>query len=63
MMANRLKIMLLKLISLEKSGFVQGRNIADGVIIAHEVLYSVRKENIKGMIIKLDIHKVYDNVQ
>ncbi|XP_059064795.1 uncharacterized protein LOC131066016 [Cryptomeria japonica] len=38
--ANRLKLILGKLISCEHSGFTPGRNIVDGVIVAHEAIHT-----------------------
>ena len=36
--ANQLKPLLLGLISLEQSGFVEGRQILDGIIDVHEAI-------------------------
>ena len=40
--ANRLKSLLLGIISLEKLGFVKGRQITDGIILVHELLHFIR---------------------
>ena len=40
--ANRLKPLLLSLISLEQSGFVEGRHILDGIIVVHETIHSLK---------------------
>ena len=60
--ANRLKTLLPNLISSKQSGFVEGRQILDGVIIVHEVLHSLRITRVPGMMIKLEIAKVYDKI-
>ena len=39
---NRLKPLLPNLISPEQSGFVEGRQILDGVILVHEVIHSLK---------------------
>ena len=59
---NRLKPLLLLLISPEQSGFMEGRQILDGVILVHEVLHSLKITTTPGMMIKLDIAKVYDKL-
>eukprot|EP01018_Ginkgo_biloba_P009696 Gb_25173 [translate_table: standard] len=60
LMENRLKGILPKLISEEQGGFVQGKQIADNVILVQEALHSAccRKGNL--MLIKLDMAKAYD---
>ena len=50
------------LISPEQSGFVEGRQIFDGVVLVHEVLHSLKSSRIPGMMIKLDIAKAYDKL-
>lgn len=60
--ANRLKVILEKLISCEQSGFTPGRNIVDGVIVAHEAIHTAMKGGQRRMILKLDIQKAYDRV-
>ena len=50
------------LISLEQPGFVEGRQILDGVILVHEVLHSLKITRFPRMMIKLDIAKAYDKL-
>ena len=59
---NRIKMTLQLLISLEKFGFVEGRKIMDGIILVHEVIQSLKKTKILGMMLKLDIAKAYDKL-
>ena len=59
---NHLKPHLPNLISPEKSGFVKGRQILDGVILVHEVIHSLKSTKRPGMMIKLDIAKAYDKL-
>ena len=63
LMADRLKKGLADLISEEQSGFVAGRQILDGIVIATEVIHSMAKSKEKAMFIKLDMAKAYDRVR
>jgi hypothetical protein len=55
--ANRLKPILTHVISKEQSGYVEGRQIMDSVILAHEVIHSLKTSRTTGMLIKLDLSK------
>jgi mannosylglycoprotein endo-beta-mannosidase len=58
--ATRLKPILPYLISSEQSGYVEGRQIMDSVILAHEVIHSLKSSKTPGMLIKLDLSKAFD---
>jgi len=60
--ANRLKPLLPSLVSGEKSGYVEGRQILHNIIQAHEVVHSLTSKRQVGMIMQLDIAKAYDKV-
>eukprot|EP00253_Pinus_taeda_P021290 PITA_21290 len=62
MMARRLKPHLDKLISAEQTGFVEGRQILDGLVVTQEVIQSLKFKKQKGMMIKLDLSKAYDRL-
>jgi hypothetical protein len=58
--ANRLKPILTFVISKEQDGYVEGRQIMDSVILAHEVIHSLKSTKTPGMLIKLDLSKAFD---
>eukprot|EP00253_Pinus_taeda_P033499 PITA_33499 len=60
--ANRLKPFLPMLISLEQSGYVEGRQILDGIILSHEIIHSLKHSKQVGMILKLDLSKDFDKL-
>eukprot|EP00253_Pinus_taeda_P017009 PITA_17009 len=62
LMAKRLKPLLESLISPEQTGFVEGRQILDGLVVTQEVIHSMKAKKQKGMMIKLDLSKAYDRI-
>lgn len=63
LIVERLKKWLKGLISEEQSGFVEGQQILDGVVIATETIHSMATSKEKAMFIKLDLAKAYDRVR
>ena len=63
MIVERLKKWLTLLISEEQSGFVEGRQILDGVVVATETIHSMANSKDKAMFIKLDMEKAYDRAR
>lgn len=62
-MATRLEGILPKLISKQQSGFVKGRNIADNILLAEELMSMINKKSRgSNVAIKLDMAKAFDRV-
>lgn len=64
-LVNRLKPLMQKLVSMNQSSFVPGRQIVDNIIIAQEIIHSMRNlKRKKGvMAIKVDLEKAYDRLR
>eukprot|EP00253_Pinus_taeda_P035409 PITA_35409 len=60
--ANRLKPLLPTVVSVEQSGYVEGRQILNNIIQAHEVVHSLSSNRKVGVIMQLDITKAYDRL-
>jgi hypothetical protein len=60
--ALRLKLVFPFIISKEQSSYVEGRQIMDSVILAHEVIHSLKSTRTPGMLIKLDLSKYFDRI-
>ena len=64
-LAKRLKRILPNIISLTQSAFVPGRSILDNVIVAFEVLHSMKRKvkcKTGEVALKIDISKAFDTV-
>lgn len=64
-MANRMKLIIPHLISLEQGAFIGSRCISNNVLLAHKFMFDLhRAPTRQGMMaIKLDMEKVYDRMQ
>ncbi|XP_022019626.1 uncharacterized protein LOC110919671 [Helianthus annuus] len=62
LLVNRLKNVIHKLISVEQTAFLAGRNIVDGPLMLNELVAWLKLRKKAGMIFKVDIHKAYDSL-
>lgn len=60
--ANRVKLVIGKLVSSYQCSFIPGRQSSDNIIVAQEILHSMRKKTGRQgvMALKLDLEKAYD---
>ncbi|RVW79790.1 Transposon TX1 uncharacterized 149 kDa protein [Vitis vinifera] len=61
-LANRLKLLVGKVVSKAQNAFVKGRQILDAALVANGVIDSILKSNEGVVLCKLDIEKAYDHV-
>ena len=61
--ANRLKTILHDLIRSTQTSFVSGRHITENIVIAQEIVHTMRRKKgkIGQMLIKIDLEKAYDH--
>jgi hypothetical protein len=60
--STRLGPILPTIMSPEQSGYVEGRQILDSFILAHQVIHSLQKTKTPGMLLKLDRSKDFDKI-
>lgn len=61
-LVNRLKIILPLLISQHQTGYVEGRQIMDNIILSHELIHSLKMQKKPSMMIHLDMSKAFDKI-
>ncbi|GLT25250.1 hypothetical protein SLA2020_003940 [Shorea laevis] len=61
-LANRLSKVLPSIINLNQSAFIGGRQIADGIVVANEVIHEAKRRKRSTLIFKADFEKAYDSV-
>ncbi|KAK1274399.1 hypothetical protein QJS04_geneDACA021886 [Acorus gramineus] len=62
-LANRLKSAIDSMIEANQTAFIPGRILHDGFMIVQECIIAAHKDKRKGVVIKLDFSKAYDNVR
>lgn len=61
---NRVKRVMGDLVGECQASFIPGQQVTDNIVIAQEVLHSMRKIVSKkgGMIVKIDLERAYDRI-
>jgi hypothetical protein len=62
LLANRLRMIIGRVVSETQTTFMKGRQILDGILIANEVVDEAKKNNKELMLFKVDFEKAYDSV-
>ena len=63
-LANRLRILLPRMVSANQSAFAQGRLLMENVLLASELVKDYHKEDVSPRcLMKIDISKAFDSVQ
>eukprot|EP00253_Pinus_taeda_P004657 PITA_04657 len=60
--AVRLVPILSRNVSMEQSGFLDGRQIHEAIRVAQEVLHTIKQKKKKGVVLKIDLSKAYDRI-
>ncbi|CAL1365946.1 unnamed protein product [Linum trigynum] len=62
---NRLKPLMPKIVAPTQSGFIQGRQANDNILLLQETLHTLRRRKGKkgGLVIKIDLEKAYDRLR
>ena len=62
-LTNRFSPLAQTLIGSNQTRFVKGRNILEGVVVLHEIIHELKSTKKRGLILKIDFEKAYDNVR
>jgi hypothetical protein len=58
----RLKPILPFIISKEKSGSIEGRQIMDSIVLVHEIIHSLKRTRTPSIPLKLDLSKDFEKL-
>jgi hypothetical protein len=61
-LARILKEVIHPIIVDNQSGFIRGKNMTDGVVVANETIDFVRKNKSPSVLLKVDFEKAYDSI-
>lgn len=61
--ANRLKLILSKNVYKEQFAFLECRQIHEAIRVSQKSIRSLKSKEIKGLVIKIGLYKVYDRVR
>jgi hypothetical protein len=61
-LANKINPVLARYLSKEQFGFLKDRQIVEVIGLSHEGIHSIKTKNLKALILKMHLLKVYDRV-
>ncbi|GLU22472.1 hypothetical protein SLE2022_385450 [Rubroshorea leprosula] len=61
-LANRLKMVIAKIISASQSAFIKGRQLVDCSFALNEIIHDLKIKRRKGIVFKADFEKAFDSV-
>ena len=62
-LANRVKRVMEEVVEDNQFSFVSGKQILDCCLVANEVIDSIKKSGLGGLLLKVDFKKAYDSVE
>ena len=60
--ANRLMLVLDKLISNDQKGFISGRYIGENIRLIYDILFETKQQNIPELLVLVDFQQTFDAV-
>ena len=60
--ANRLKSVLDKVISIDQKGFISGRFIGENIRLIYDILFESKQQNIPGLLVSIDFQQAFDSI-
>ncbi|GKV04879.1 hypothetical protein SLEP1_g16976 [Rubroshorea leprosula] len=61
-LANRLRKVIGKVISMTQSAFLEGRQLIDSVLVLNELVHDLKRRKEMGILFKVDFEKAFDSI-
>jgi exonuclease III len=62
-LASRIKVVLPHLISIDQTGYVEGRQLSHTVRLIQDIMAYTKQENISGILLQIDFEKAFDSIE
>ena len=60
--ANKIKLVINKLINKDQTGFIKGRYIGENIRLIYNLMNYTEENNIPGLLLLIDFEKVFDSL-